>query len=105
MLSESIGVSSPRIRGRILTVPAIDKGIPIPPLQRRGRGKECWNLSRSPWRQMEVGDSFVFPRGNYPDVSAWRMGATSAVCSRNKRGRGQFLIRMLDGVPRIWRIS
>jgi hypothetical protein len=78
----------------------IDKGIPMPPVDhsRNGRKKPLW----LPFRQMEVGDSFV-----YPGATADRAGA--AVSEASRRMAATFAVRTIteDGkrVVRVWRVA
>lgn len=79
----------------------IDKGIPIPPIQRgRKRGPNFL-----PWRHMQVGDSFVFPcPGGDPGAIAGRASSEAG-----RRMRAKFTSRSVveDGVRviRVWRVK
>ena len=63
----------------------IDKGIPMP------------SLTRYPFDEMEVGDSFLVPSDNRTSVST--------LVSRNHNGKKFSLRKMTDGTYRCWRIA
>lgn len=63
----------------------IDKTIPIPPKQ---MGRE----PKYPWKEMEVGDSFLVP-----NITREKINATSP--------HGKYLKRQEDGGVRVWRIK
>lgn len=70
---------------------AVDKNIPIP-ADRRGKGR-----AKYPWRDMQVGDSFLVPKA----INAIS-GTTS--CAAKRLGF-RFTLRTVEGGTRIWRIG
>lgn len=85
-------------------VPKVDKGIPMPPPGRRGR-EGGYNINSLPWRRMDVGDSFIFPRGRCRDLTMWHIAACSAARRRTLVAGEEFVARILDGAVRIWRAA
>ena len=74
---------------------SIDKKVPMPPHPRRVGGVG----QKYPWRQMNVGDSFLFP----PDIkiqhaSALAVGFGQAI-------DGKFSCRTTDEGVRCWRVE
>lgn len=69
----------------------IEKGVPIPAA--RTNSNNCY-----PWREMEVGDSFVIPGMD-------RTAGGSRVHYANQLGIGRFTLRSFDGGVRVWRIE
>ena len=80
-----------------MSIPQIDKGVPIPPTKtRRGTKYACYR--RSPIRQLEIGDSFFWPSAE--PVADSRNFLTSA-----KTGGFKITTRRVEGGIRVWRIS
>lgn len=77
----------------------IDKGIPIPPINRLGGRR---GFSYLPFGRLQIGDSFVHPGGN-----AARAGAAASDATR--RTKATFTVRTVvedsKRVVRIWRIA
>lgn len=70
---------------------ALDKGIPIP---NDGLGRKA----TYPWRDMEVGDSFLIADKKIGTVSGW--------VSREGKLRGQkYTCRTVEGGVRVWRVA
>lgn len=65
----------------------IDKNIPVPQ-----SGREY------PWKQLEVGDSFLVP-----DTTAKKFGGT--VWQARKRTGYKFVTRAVEGGVRVWRVE
>jgi hypothetical protein len=88
-------------RHKPMTAIQIDKGIPLPPSIRGGRGNPI-----SAWRTMEVGDSFIYPREYGPGVA--RACARNAHASGARLGR-KFAVRSVEEngkrVIRVWRTA
>lgn len=76
-----------------MSVP-IDKGVTLPKRSNGGVGK-----GKYPWREMEVGDSFLFP----PTVSAGSAAARYNLVAK-RLGR-KFTIRTTSEGIRCWRIE
>lgn len=78
----------------------IDSGIPIPP-RATGEGR----TPKYPFRQMEVGDSFLVPYmdGRPRGHTARRMAA--ATKSAVKRTGWKFTARQLSDGLRVWRVA
>lgn len=79
----------------------IDKGVPIPPIDRSRAGsrkKDAW----LPFRRMQIGDSFIHPSAN-----AARAGA--AVSEASRRMPATFLMRTVEEngerIIRVWRVA
>ena len=72
----------------------IEKGIPIPPMNRRGRKPL---VERS---LMEIGDSYFKKNGKAPSEKAlvfrW---------SKNAKSKFKFTVRAVDGGVRVWRVA
>lgn len=64
----------------------IEKNVPMPTDTR----------SRYPWDEMEIGDSFIYPR---KDVHQY-----ASVMSK-RRSPKKYVGRTIDGVNRIWRVE
>jgi len=73
----------------------IDKNVPIPRLGRR---------PLYPWMEMEVGDSFVFPKRIKPSIANSMSYKTAKLLQ--KRGiQRRYVTRLIeDGVIRCWRL-
>jgi hypothetical protein len=65
----------------------IEKGVPMPGL---GVGRS----RKYPWREMEVGDSFVIQKSAYAQAQL-----------ASKRTGFKFSVRKVDGAYRVWRIA
>lgn len=95
----SVGEESPATSsGQI----KIDKGVPIPPRLRPGPPP-----SKYPWRQLAIGDSFV-----YPPAATLRQTLTRAAsaCAYRKSDHGEtYTIRTVEEngqrVVRVWRVA
>jgi hypothetical protein len=74
----------------------IQKGIPIPPV--KPRGMDGRTSSKYPWREMEVGDSFLFPA---PITRQSYAAARQAERLTNYH----FAVRRLDEGYRCWRVA
>ena len=74
----------------------VQKGIPIPVVKRRGPGggKE----PKYPWREMEIGDSFLFPR------AIGRASYAAAIQASRYMGK-TFVVRSTDEGFRCWRAT
>lgn len=70
----------------------IEKGVPVPPRRTRK------GISKYPFRQMEVGDSFLMP--DYTVVRAWGILGPYA-----KRLGQKYTVRTVEGGARVWRVS
>ncbi len=83
-------------------LPAIDSGIPIPRLA-CNRG----TYVKYPWKQMKVGDSFVFPAKANHRTTVER--ATSLANYRKKAQGESYLVRSVEEggvrVVRVWRVA
>jgi hypothetical protein len=92
----AVGASTPCI--------TIEKGVPIPERSNR----KPFNASRYPWRQMAVGDSFLFPwtKGNLRYTYS---RAQAAVRYRHLTQGEKYDVRAVDEngerVIRIWRVE
>ncbi len=77
-----------------MSIYKIEKGIPMPPAHTYQAPPPTY-----PFRNMEVGDSFVVPRDK--EIAAWSAAA------RHKARTGQEMRTVLlpDGSRRIWRAS
>jgi hypothetical protein len=71
----------------------IEKGIPCPP-------RSKYNSSKYPWRTMEVGDSFLFPK----DLNR-QTCYQSGVYHNNRHGDKRFVVRSTPEGYRCWRVS
>lgn len=74
----------------------IDKGVPIPD-RKRGHGRLCKYRCKYPWRDMEVGDSFVY-EGTHKSASAISSYPTKVFGMK-------FSTRKEGDKIRIWRIA
>jgi hypothetical protein len=72
----------------------IEKGVPISPQKRPGAGRK----SKYPFRDMEVGDSFMEP-GVAPKA------ARCAACRSGRRLNKKFMTRTVEGGVRVWRVE
>lgn len=74
---------------------SVQKGVPMPVVKPRGRRGTKYPIY--PWKQMEVGDSFLFPNG---------VGRTShaIVIGASKNGRKFKAVKTDDGY-RCWRVE
>jgi hypothetical protein len=72
-----------------MAIAAIEKGIPVPTDARRAK----W-----PWKDMDVGDSFLMPDAKQKNVQPM----TSIAGSRLNR---RFIARQVDGGVRVWRVA
>ena len=75
---------------------AIDKGIPVP----NGEGK-----SKYPFADMAVGDSFLVPfvAGKSHEYTDKRLRSSAAIAQR--RYEAKFVVRVVDGGVRCWRVA
>lgn len=73
----------------------IQRGIPIPTVKPRGPGGS--KLPTYPWREMEIGDSFLFPE------SIGRASYSAAI-QASQNGR-KYVVRAVDGRFRCWRVE
>jgi hypothetical protein len=72
---------------------AVDKKVPMPEHPRREAG------AKYPWRQMKVGDSFLFPA----DI---KIGKAAALATGfGKAIKGKFSCRTTDEGVRCWRVE
>ncbi len=69
----------------------IEKGIPIPPMAYAGNKKKGY-----PWRELEVGDSFLIQGSNVQNVC--RM-----IHLQQKTHRPKYCARTVEGGIRVWR--
>ena len=72
-----------------MTTAAIEKGIPVPTNGRRAK----W-----PWKDMEIGDSFLIPDAKQKNVQPMASIAGSRLSRR-------FIARQADGGVRVWRVE
>lgn len=75
----------------------IDKNIPIPPADRRGLATS--RTTKYPFRKMQIGESFLFPKGT--KVS----NARSAAQQTARRSNMKFSVRQIEEGIRCWRIE
>lgn len=59
-----------------------------------------FSLSRYPWREMQVGDSFLFPANVINPYQCARVWSSSVVCPGRK-----YIARKTDEGIRCWRIA
>lgn len=77
----------------MITLLPVDRNVPIPPAPPRGRHSR----NQRPWRDLNVGDSFLVPDGA---LGAERIGAVVAGERMGKR----FEVRQVAGGARVWRM-
>jgi hypothetical protein len=70
----------------------IEKGVELPP--------ERQSASTYPWRQMEIGDSFVIEKS-----LVGRASVAAAYFSRRNPGFKFTMRKQADGTRRIWRVK
>lgn len=73
----------------------IDKGIPIPTLERLGR------TAKYPWKAMKVGESFLFSKG----IKFASCGNQASHSSRHNCNGSKFVVRRTTKGPRCWRVK
>jgi hypothetical protein len=79
--------------------PEIETGIPLPTRQAPTR------VSRYPYGQMEVGQSFFVPNGeDEPDVVLRRM-RQGAMWAKVRYSPARFTARQVEGGTRVWRVE
>ena len=79
----------------------IDKGIPMPIVHTK--------RDKFPWQEMEIGDSFEYPRtgnGGPNDLGGISVRNTVSWTNRKFKGQRKFASRVMpDGTFRVWRIE
>tara|TARA_R100001510_G_C7523136_1_gene117781 strand:- start:189 stop:449 length:261 start_codon:yes stop_codon:yes gene_type:complete len=81
----------------------IDKGIPIP---KNKEGQSRRVPSKYPWDDMEVGDSFVWPRPYSKKQASIAKSISNSYCKRNPNGFGkEFTTGKCGNKLRLWRIK
>lgn len=73
----------------------VQKGIPIPVVKPRGGG--AGRKPVYPWREMVIGDSFLFPESVGRAAYAAAIGAS--------RGDKRFVVRSVEQGFRCWRVE
>jgi hypothetical protein len=80
----------------------IERGIPMP---KTGFGS--WGLSKYPWSEMKVGDSFFVSAAHAADRKKKSSLVSSAASYAQRKGKGKFVIRSIQdpfGI-RVWRVA
>lgn len=77
---------------------AIEKGVPIPPKRHALSGG-----SKYPWRQLEIGDSFLAPLPEHGDARKHHASMTRSACQWAKAVNREFTTRRVEGGVRVWR--
>jgi hypothetical protein len=75
---------------------SIQKNIPMPVTKPRGKNGRRTEIY--PWRQMQVGDSFLFPE-------RIGRGAYAAAKARSNSGAEKFEVRKTEAGFRCWRVQ
>lgn len=73
----------------------VQKGVPMPAI--RPRGRKGTKYARYPWKQMEIGDSFLFPN----EIGR---ACHAMVIAASKAGR-KFKAAKTDDGYRCWRVE
>ena len=76
----------------------IDKGVEIPPPNTTNGSRRIY-----PFREMEIGDSFLVPVDGDKKLQQARIG--SAASYYGKRNNKRFVTRTVDGGARVWRVE
>jgi hypothetical protein len=71
----------------------IDKNVPLPERAMQARDRKYR------WRSMEIGDSFLFPKG-----FAYKSGRAAAAKAGKRTGQ-QFITRVINCRLRVWRVG
>lgn len=67
----------------------IERGVPIP---------EARTKTKYPWREMEIGESFLAPKSKENSLSA-------CACNAAKKLKRRFVLRTVEGGVRVWRVE
>ena len=78
----------------------VDKGVPLPPASVVGRARR-----RYPWRELNVGDSFLVPIRKGQTVKALQRQIGSLADSIRNRSGMRFTVRQADDGVRVWRVE
>lgn len=76
----------------------IDRGVEIPAPNIHNRNSRIY-----PFREMEIGDSFLVPGNENKKALQARVG--SAACYYGKRNNSRFVTRSVEGGVRVWRVE
>jgi len=82
----------------------VEKGIPIPPLKRGGRPRGSKQVN-FPWREMEVGDSFLIPGRTHLHNATPRRSAVAAGKAVKGIEERSYTSRLMPEGVRVWRTS
>jgi hypothetical protein len=74
----------------------VEEGIPMPP--------ERYMISKYPWRQMNVGDSFLVEKETAKINSLWD-SLSSCRCNAERKTGYKFALRRNSKGIRVWRVK
>lgn len=72
---------------------------PIWPAWSRGTSRAKW-----PWRQLEIGESFLMPFDHRPPMTLQQRASAQCVMTGVRLGK-KFSTRMTDEGVRVWRVA